>query len=114
MDFAEVVHSVARHAPADVAICVDAGTFAAPVYLHFPFVYPQRLMAPIDGAMGYGVPAAVATALRRGNGRDRLHGRRRQLAVRAADDDENPPHRLTSKTNISIISNSPLEGCPSG
>ncbi|WP_454692398.1 thiamine pyrophosphate-binding protein [Achromobacter aloeverae] len=66
VDFTAVVRSVARHAPADVAVCLDAGTFAAPVYRHFPFVYPQRLMAPIDGAMGYGVPAAVATALRRG------------------------------------------------
>jgi acetolactate synthase-1/2/3 large subunit len=35
------------------------------VYRHFPFVYPQRLLAPIAGAMGYGVPAAVAAALRR-------------------------------------------------
>jgi len=65
VDFAAVVHSVARQAPADVAICLDAGTFAAPVYRHFPFVYPQRLLAPIDGAMGYGVPSAVAAALRR-------------------------------------------------
>lgn len=65
VDFSAVVRSVARHAPEDVAICLDAGTFAAPVYRHFPFVYPQRLMSPIVGAMGYGVPAAVATALRR-------------------------------------------------
>jgi acetolactate synthase-1/2/3 large subunit len=65
VDFAAVVRSVARQAPADVAICLDAGTFAAPVYRHFPFVFPQRLLAPINGGMGYGVPAAVATALRR-------------------------------------------------
>jgi acetolactate synthase-1/2/3 large subunit len=65
VDFTEVVRSVARHAPADLAVCLDAGTFAAPVYRHFAFTYPQRLLAPIDGAMGYGVPAAVAAALRR-------------------------------------------------
>jgi acetolactate synthase-1/2/3 large subunit len=65
VDFTAVVRSVARQAPADVAVCLDAGTFAAPVYRHFPFAYPQRLLAPIDGAMGYGVPAAVAAALRR-------------------------------------------------
>ncbi|WP_094812781.1 thiamine pyrophosphate-binding protein [Bordetella genomosp. 12] len=64
VDFAAVVHSVARQAPADLAVCLDAGTFAAPVYRHFPFVYPQRLMSPIAGAMGYGVPSAIATALR--------------------------------------------------
>jgi acetolactate synthase-1/2/3 large subunit len=47
-----------------MALCVDAGTFAAPVYRHFPFVPPQRLMAPLSGAMGYGTPAAVATQMR--------------------------------------------------
>ena len=29
-----------------------------------PFAPPQRLLAPISGAMGFGVPAAVAAALR--------------------------------------------------
>jgi acetolactate synthase-1/2/3 large subunit len=64
VNFVDVVHSLARQAPADVLLCLDAGTFAAPVYKHFPFVYPQRLMAPLAGAMGYGTPAAVACALR--------------------------------------------------
>lgn len=45
-------------------MCVDAGTFAAPIYRHFQFQPPQRLMAPVSGAMGYGVPAAIATQLR--------------------------------------------------
>jgi acetolactate synthase-1/2/3 large subunit len=62
--FVDVVRSLAEHAPADAVICVDAGTFAAPVYRHFPFRYPQRLMSPLSGAMGYGTPAAVATQLR--------------------------------------------------
>ena len=63
--FSEVVRALAQQAPADVAICLDAGTFAAPVYRHFPFIFPQRLMAPLSGAMGYGTPAAIATQLRR-------------------------------------------------
>jgi acetolactate synthase-1/2/3 large subunit len=62
--FIDVVHSLAQHAPKDAVICVDAGTFAAPVYRHFPFRFPQRLMAPLSGAMGYGTPAAIATQLR--------------------------------------------------
>jgi acetolactate synthase-1/2/3 large subunit len=62
--FAKVVRSLAEKAPKDVAICLDAGTFAAPVYRHFPFKFPQRLMAPLSGAMGYGTPAAIATQLR--------------------------------------------------
>ena len=64
VDFTSVVRSLARQAPPNAAICVDAGTFAAPVYRHFPFVYPQRLMSPLAGAMGYGTPAAIATAMR--------------------------------------------------
>jgi len=62
--FAEVVRHLKLQAPADVRLCLDAGTFAAPVYRHFGFDFPQRLMAPLAGAMGYGTPAAVATALR--------------------------------------------------
>ncbi len=63
--FVSVVRSLAEQAPADVMVCLDAGTFAAPVYRHFPFVYPQRLMASQSGAMGYGTPAAIASQLRR-------------------------------------------------
>jgi len=62
--FVTVVQAIQKHATANTTICVDAGTFAAPVYRHFPFKYPQRLMAPLSGAMGYGTPAAVATQLR--------------------------------------------------
>jgi len=62
--FVHVVEAVKRHAPEDTVICLDAGTFAAPVYRHFKFSYPPRLMAPLSGAMGYGTPAAIATQLR--------------------------------------------------
>jgi len=62
--FARVAESLYRQAPADAIVCLDAGTFGAPFYRHFQFQPPQRLMAPISGAMGYGVPAAVASQLR--------------------------------------------------
>lgn len=62
--FVEVVRQLKARAPSDLRVCLDAGTFAAPVYRHFGFDFPQRLMAPLAGAMGYGTPAAVATALR--------------------------------------------------
>lgn len=62
--FVNVVRQLSRRFPADGIICLDAGTFAAPVYRHHPFVYPQRMMASISGAMGYGTPAAIATQLR--------------------------------------------------
>jgi len=62
--FEAVVETVARHLPADAVLTLDAGSFAAPAYRIIPFAPPQRLLAPISGAMGFGVPAAVAAGLR--------------------------------------------------
>lgn len=64
IDFALVVKAVRERASADCIVCVDAGTFAAPVYRCFGFVPPQRLMSPLSGSMGYGTPAAISAQLR--------------------------------------------------
>jgi acetolactate synthase I/II/III large subunit len=64
LPFESVVELVGRHLPPDAIVTVDAGTFGAPVYRVVPFAPPQRLLAPISGAMGFGAPAAVAAALR--------------------------------------------------
>ena len=63
--FESVVAELGRVLPADAVLTLDAGSFAAPAYRIIPFRPPQRLLAPISGAMGFGVPAAVAAALRR-------------------------------------------------
>lgn len=62
--FVDVIRELSRQAPDDLVVCLDSGTFAAPVYRHFPFVFPQRLMASQSGAMGFGTPAAIACQLR--------------------------------------------------
>lgn len=62
--FVEVVRTLKELAPTSTAICLDAGTFAAPVYRHFAFEGDQRLIASFSGAMGYGTPSAIATQLR--------------------------------------------------
>jgi len=62
--FEEVVARVGANLAADAIVTVDAGLFGAPVYRVIPFAPPQRLLAPIAGAMGFGVPAAVAASLR--------------------------------------------------
>jgi acetolactate synthase-1/2/3 large subunit len=64
IDFVQVVRAVREQASEDAIVCLDAGTFAAPVYRHFGFVPPQRLMSPLSGTMGYGTPAAIASQLR--------------------------------------------------
>lgn len=62
--FESVVDHVGRNLADNAIVTLDAGAFAAPVYRIIPFKPPQRLLAPISGAMGFGVPAAVAAALR--------------------------------------------------
>jgi acetolactate synthase I/II/III large subunit len=62
--FESVVDHIGRHLPGDAILTLDAGTFAAPAYRVIPFAPSQRLLAPASGAMGFGVPAAIAAALR--------------------------------------------------
>lgn len=64
LPFENVVALLGRTMPDDAIVTVDAGTFGAPVYRVVPFRGSQRLLAPISGAMGFGVPAAVAAGLR--------------------------------------------------
>jgi acetolactate synthase-1/2/3 large subunit len=62
--FAEVAQAVHAALPADGIITLDAGTFGAPFYRKAIWRPGQRLLAPVSGAMGFGVPAAVAALLR--------------------------------------------------
>jgi acetolactate synthase-1/2/3 large subunit len=64
---AEVVKTLARHLPADTVYTNGAGNFSG--WLHRFYRYPglrhagRTQLAPTSGAMGYGLPAAVAAAL---------------------------------------------------
>jgi acetolactate synthase-1/2/3 large subunit len=62
--FEHVVEVIGKSLSDDAIVTVDAGAFGAPVYRVIPFTPPQRLLAPIAGAMGFSVPAAVAASLR--------------------------------------------------
>ncbi|MBY0338953.1 MAG: pyruvate decarboxylase [Acetobacteraceae bacterium] len=62
--FAEIAQAVGEALPPDGIVALDAGTFGAPFYRKLSWQPGQRLLAPISGAMGFGVPAAVAAALR--------------------------------------------------
>ena len=62
--FAEVAKLIEQTAPADAIVTLDAGTFGAPFYRKAGWTPPQRLLVPVSGAMGFGVPAGVAAALR--------------------------------------------------
>jgi len=62
--FANLVAALGPRLPDNAIVTVDAGTFGAPFYRKIAWKPGQRLLAPIAGSMGYGMPAAVAAALR--------------------------------------------------
>ncbi len=67
LDMAEVIAAIDRHVPADTVFTNGAGNFSG--WLHRFHRYAglrhagRTQLAPTSGAMGYGVPAAVAAAL---------------------------------------------------
>ncbi|MGH9059747.1 MAG: thiamine pyrophosphate-dependent enzyme, partial [Acidimicrobiales bacterium] len=60
---AEVVATMARMVPADAIVANDAGNFAGFLHRYWRYNCPHSQLAPTSGAMGYGVPAAVAAKL---------------------------------------------------
>jgi acetolactate synthase-1/2/3 large subunit len=67
LDMAEVVKTISRLAPADSVLTNGAGNYSG--WLHRYHRYPalqhggRTQLAPTSGAMGYGLPAAVAASL---------------------------------------------------
>lgn len=64
VDFGAVVHALTKHAKQDSVIVTDAGNFSSWVHRHWPWGKKTRLFGAVGGAMGMGVPGAVAAALR--------------------------------------------------
>ncbi len=62
--FGAVVAALHAQLPADAIVTSDAGNFGGWLNRHLPLTGTRRLLGPLSGAMGYGVPAAVAAALR--------------------------------------------------
>ena len=56
----EIVTWLSRNAPADTIITNGAGNYTAWVHRYYPYRGFRTQVAPTSGAMGYGVPAAVA------------------------------------------------------
>lgn len=62
--FGAVVAELARQLPRDAIVTSDAGNFGAWVGRFLRLGAGQSLLGPMSGAMGYGLPAAVAASLR--------------------------------------------------
>ena len=65
LDMGEVVRHLAAVLPPDAILTNGAGNFATWTNKHLPFTGGMRLLGPQSGAMGYGVPAAIAAKLAR-------------------------------------------------
>ena len=63
VDFGMVTMALAKLAPADAIITTDAGNMSTWHHRHWPMTPKGILLGCIAGAMGFGVPAAVAAQL---------------------------------------------------
>src|SRR4029077_18627187 len=65
VNFAAIVCEVDKHLAPDATVTTDAGNFGSFVHRYIGFRQSQVFLASVVGAMGSGVPMAVAAALRR-------------------------------------------------
>lgn len=63
LDLDGVMEDMLGVLPKDAVITTDAGNFSGWAQRFVSYDRPRRLLAPTSGAMGYGVPAAVAASL---------------------------------------------------
>ncbi len=64
VDLASVVGWLNEHLNADAILANGAGNYTLWVHRYFRYRQPRTQLAPTSGAMGYGVPAAIAAKLR--------------------------------------------------
>ncbi len=63
VDLEGVIEDIVNELPEDAVITTDAGNFSGWPQRFIPYNRPMRLLAPTSGAMGYGVPAAIAASI---------------------------------------------------
>ena len=65
VNFAAIVCAVNKHLGPDAAVTSDAGNFGSFIHRYMDFKPGQAFLSSVVGAMGSGMPMAVAAALRR-------------------------------------------------
>jgi acetolactate synthase I/II/III large subunit len=65
VNFADIVYEIGKHLAPDATITEDAGNFSSYVHRYLGFRQGQTFLSSVVGAMGSGMPMAVAAALRR-------------------------------------------------
>lgn len=64
MDLGVIINALSKQLDDNAAFVLDAGIFSSWMHRHFPFNGRQRIIGPVAGAMGFGMPAAIACGLR--------------------------------------------------
>ncbi len=64
VDLASVVAYLSENLPDDAVIANGAGNYAVWVHRFYRYRQARTQLAPTNGAMGYGLPAAIAASLR--------------------------------------------------
>jgi acetolactate synthase-1/2/3 large subunit len=64
LDLGQCVAAMRERLPADAIFCNGAGNFSGWWHRYWPYAAHPSQLAPTAGAMGYGVPAATAAAIR--------------------------------------------------
>ena len=72
LDMGPIVAALTKRADKDAVLVTDAGNFSGWLHRHFPFSGEHLLIGCVGGAMGMGMPASVAAALRQ-PGRQVIH-----------------------------------------
>ncbi len=65
INFAQIVCEIGKHLAADAIVTSDAGNFSSFIHRYIGFKPGQSFLASVVGAMGAGMPMAVAGGLRR-------------------------------------------------
>jgi acetolactate synthase-1/2/3 large subunit len=63
LQYGEIVKGLRETLPADAVICNGAGNFATWVHRYYQYRDFRTQLAPTNGSMGYGVPAAIAAKI---------------------------------------------------
>ncbi|MEZ5849943.1 MAG: thiamine pyrophosphate-binding protein [Hyphomicrobiaceae bacterium] len=64
INFAQIVCEIGKHMADDAIVTSDAGNFSSFIHRYLPFKPGQAFLASVVGAMGAGMPMAVAGGLR--------------------------------------------------
>jgi acetolactate synthase-1/2/3 large subunit len=63
VDLGAIIAAMAHRLPNDAIICHGAGNYTGWVQRYYPFRRFRTQISPVNGSMGYGVPAAMAAKL---------------------------------------------------